>query len=279
MALPRSALVVVALLGGAAGCQKSTPLTVATNVPCDPLAAKPISLGAIVGVGQDAAGTLYVDAANGIFVSQSGQLIRQRLTGTGQSGSDQFLFSIEPPTADAGALAVNLLVQTDGTTAVAMALGPAGSKAFLGQTDMATSLSLVAASTVSGMPIVNTPDVISYVADVENGDVLMVTVPMNEDPAAANGGQSVFYGPPGQVAERTIVSFQQSLSNTGTLTFQVDGVPTTLAFGTVATPGGSPLGTFTLNSLTPQGGAPMSITLRAPTPTSTPPELSFTCSP
>jgi hypothetical protein len=270
-----SALLLLAL----AACGKSTPLTTGNNVACDPLAARPITLGTVVGVGQDASGTLYVDAANGVFVSQSGQLIRQHVTGSGQSGSDQFIFTIQPPTPDAGASAVNLLVQTDGTTAVAMGLGPTGSKAFLGQASGVTLLTIAPASTVSGMPLVNTPDVISYVADIQNGDVLMTTVPMNDDPAAPNGGLSLFYGPPGAVAQRPITSFQQSLSGNGTLTFQVGGVPTTLAFGNVPAPDAGPFGVFALQSLTPQGGAPMSATLRSPTPTSTPPELSFTCSP
>ncbi|HXJ22892.1 MAG TPA: hypothetical protein VMT03_21925 [Polyangia bacterium] len=272
--------IALALLTGAAACQKATPLAVAANLPCDPLAPEPIGLGAIVGVGQDGAGTLYVDAANGIFVSQSGQLIRQHVIGTGQSGAQQFIYSFEPPSPDAGAPAVNLLVQTDGTKAIAMALGPSDSKDFLGQADAGVSLlSVVPDSTVSALPIVNTPNVISYIADVDNGDVLMTTVPMNQDPAAPNGGRSVFYGPPGDVAQRTVVSFQQSLSGTGTLVFMVDGVAYGLNFASVATPGGSPLGTFTLTSLAPQGGTPMSVTLRSPTPTSTPSELSFTCSP
>ncbi len=274
MASRTSALLLLAL----AGCGKSMPLTAGNDAACDPLAAKPIALGTVVGVGQDSTGTLYVDAANGIFVSQSGQLIRQHVTGTGQSGSDQFIFTI--PSAATDAATVDLLVETDGTTAVAMALGPANSKAFLGQSDAGvSSLTLVPASTVTGMPVVNTGSAISYIADVSNGDVLMTTRPINDDPAAPNGGLAVFYGPPGAVAQRPIVSFGQSLSGNGTLTFQVGSVPYTLAFGNVPGPDAGPLGTFALMSLTPQGGAPMSATLRTPTPTGTPPELSFTCSP
>jgi len=80
------------------------------------------------------------------------------------------------------------------------------------------------------------------------------------------------------VAQRTIVSFQQSLSGSGTLTFLVDGVSYALAFGNLPS-ASSPLGVFALMGLTPQGGAPMAATLRAPTPASAPPDLSFTCSP
>ena len=159
-----------------------------------------------------------------------------------------------------------------------MALGPSDSKAFLGQDDAGVSpLTIVPAGTIAGMPLVNTGSAFSYMADISNGDVLVATSPINDDPAAPNGGLSLFYGPPGAVAQRTIVSFQQSLSGNGTLTFLVDGVSYALAFGNVPTD--APLGMFALLSLTPQGGAPMSATLRAPTPASVPPDLSFTCLP
>lgn len=248
-----------------------------TQTGCDPLAPGPITLGAIVGVGQDAAGTFYVDAANGIFISLGGQLVRQHVTGTGQSGS-QYLFTIEVPTADAAA-AMNLLVDTQGSTATAMALGPAGSKAFLGQSDAGvTSLSLVTASAVSGLPVVNTPNQISYVGIASNQNVIVATVPQNENPGAKYGGLSIFYGPPRAVAQRTITDFQQSLSGNGTVTFLVGGVPYVLAFGMVQGPDAGPLGTFALLSLTPQGSAPLGVTLQPSTPSSLPfGDLLFLC--
>jgi hypothetical protein len=246
---------------------------------CDPLAPKPTTLGTVVGVGKDAPGTLYVDSANGIFVSGGGNLNRQHVTGTGQSGNNEFLFTFEPP-GDNGGGARNLLVETTGATASAMALGPADSKAFLGQSDAGvTPLTLVAPATLSGMALVNTPNVIEYIGDVSNGDVLMTTLPMNEDATSTNGGLAVFYGPPGAVAERTITGFEQSLSNDGTMTFLVDGESYVLAFGTVNTPDAGLLGVFTLQGLTPQGGARLAVTLRAPTPATVPTGLSFTCLP
>jgi hypothetical protein len=289
----RSRLIALALLVGFAACKASnlTPAdgalpangaVPATETACDPLAPKPITLGTIVGVGQDAAGTLYVDAANGVFVSGGGQLIRQHITGSGQSGATQFLFGFEPP-GDDGSSARNLLVETSGSTATAMALGPTGSKAFLGQSDAGvTSLTLVAASTVAGMAVVNTPNGIEYVGDVANGDVVLTTVPLNDDSTPIDGGVddgglSIFYGPPGALAERTITAYEESLSGNGTLTFLVGDVPYVLAFGTVQGPDAGALGTFALEGLTPQGGAQVSITLRSPTPTADPPGLSFTC--
>jgi len=114
----------------------------------------------VVGVGKDAAGTLYVDAANGVFVSGGGKLLRQHVTGTGQSGNNEFLFTFEPP-GDDGSGARNLLVETAGSPADAMGLGPAGSKAFLDQSPPGvTMLTLVAPATVAGMATVNTPNVI-----------------------------------------------------------------------------------------------------------------------
>jgi hypothetical protein len=248
-----------------------------TGSGCDPLAPAPITLGAIVGVGQDAGGTLYVDAANGIFVSEGGRLIRQHVVGTGQSGSTEFTFSLQSSAADGGSAGA-LLVETNGSTATAMALGPPGSRSFLGQSDAGvTSLTLVAASAVSGMTVVNTPNVISYVGDVANGDVVLATVPLNEDATSNDGGLSIFYGPPSDVAERTITAFGQSLSGNGTVTFLVGDVPYVLAFGQVQGPDAGPFGTFALEGLTPQGGAQLAVTLRSPTPAADPPGFAFTC--
>jgi hypothetical protein len=250
-----------------------------TETACDPLAAKPITLGAVVGVGKDAAGTLYVDAANGIFVSGGGKLVRQHVTGTGQSGSNEYIFEFEPPDGDAST-ARDLLVETTGATADAMALAPPGGKAFLGQPGTnATALTLVDPSTVSGLPLLNTPNVVDYVADVSNGDVLLTTLPMNDDATSSSGGLALFYGPPSAVAQRLVTSYEMSHGATGTLTFLVDGTPYVLELGTTYGPDAGPLGAFTLNGLTPQGGATLGTTLRSPTPTSLPAGLSFTCLP
>jgi hypothetical protein len=257
----------------------STVHDAATESACDPLAPKPITLGAIVGVGQDAAGTLYVDSANGIFVSANRELIRQHVLGTGQSGSNQFLFTFDSPGADASSER-NLLVDTKGSTATAMALGPAGSRSFLGQSDAGVaSLALVDSTTVSGMTVVNTPNLISYVGDVANGDVVLATVPLNADPTSTDGGLSIFYGPPNDVAQRPITAFQESLSGNGAVTFVVGDTPYVLTFGQVQGPDAGPLGTFALEGLMTGGDAGIAVTLRSPTPTALPPGLSFTCLP
>ena len=81
---PRPAIVLTLgtlMLGLGAGCGTSSSSggSAGQGVPCDPTAAGPITPGAIVGVGQDIDGTLYVDAANGVFVRAGGALIRQHL--------------------------------------------------------------------------------------------------------------------------------------------------------------------------------------------------------
>jgi hypothetical protein len=253
-----------------------------TATSCDPLTAKPITLGAIVGVGKDADGTRYVDSANGILLSDtSSRLIRQHVVGTGQSGATEFGFSFVAPGADEST-ARGLLVETNGKTATAMALGPtnSSSKAFLDQNPPGTTpLTLVDPSTVAGMPVVNTPNAIDYLADVANGDVILATVPMNDDETSTDGGLAIFYGPPANVAQRAITNFGETLSGNGSVTFLVDGTPYVLQFGEVAAPDAGPLGAFALLGLTPQGGAAMNVTLRSPTPTALTADLSFSCLP
>jgi hypothetical protein len=101
---------------------------------------------------------------------------------------------------------------------------------------------------------------------------------MNAEPAAPFAGSSIFYGPPNAVAQRAIVQFQQTLSGNGFVTFMDGSSSDTLTFGQVQTPGSGPLGTFALMTLTPAGGAALSVTLRTPTPSSLPADLVFSCS-
>jgi hypothetical protein len=281
--MARSALAAVAIVATLAACNGSATeggsgtSGEATETACDPLAPPPITLGAIVGVGKDAGGMLYVDAANGVFVSKSGELVRQHVIGTGQSGTTEFLFSFVSGADESSPR--NLLVETQGSTAVKMGLGRADSKAFLNQSPPGvTLLTLVGPSTVSGMKLVNTPNVIEYLADVANGDVLLATMPMNEaDWDPTTGGQFIFYGPPGRIAERKITAFEQGGMGEGTLTFLVGQTLYTLNFGPVMTPDSGPFGTFELDDLTPEGGSPLKATLRSPTPATLPAGLSFTC--
>ncbi len=278
-------LLLLALAALALGCSSDGssgagpgPGSEEAPIACDPLAPRPITLGTIVGVGTAADGTSYVDASNGVFVSSGAELERQHVTGTGQAGATEYLYSFEPP--DDPAAAQTLLVETDASgVAQAMALGAPGSREFLDQNDASvTPLVLVDPASVSGLTVVNTPNEISYVADVENGSVLLATHPMNPDPQSDTGDLSIFYGPPDDVQERELTAFQQSLSNNGTVTFLVGSDSYVLAFGT-SPRSDAPLGDFELLSLTPGSGAALSVTLRSPTPSELPPELSFSCLP
>ena len=275
----RSLLAVAGLIT-VLGCKGSSPGGASDQgTLCDPLSPTPIVLGAVVGVGQDEAGALYVDSANGVFVSSSGALIRQHVTGSGQSGSSEYIFTFQPAGSDQTS-ARDLLVETAGSTATTMALGTAGARVFLDQSPSGvTPLTLVDPATVSGTPTVNTPNTISYLGDVANGNIVMATVPINSTPASINGGLAIFYGPPSTVAQRPITDLQQSRSGNGTVTFSVDGKPYVLAFGRTGAPDAGPFGMFSLLGLTPEGEAEMAVTLRSPTPTAPPPELSFTCLP
>jgi len=62
-----------------------------SSAPCDPLAPPAITLGQVLGVGQDAQGTVYVadqapDYITRVFVVKNGVLVRQYVTGSGQRG-------------------------------------------------------------------------------------------------------------------------------------------------------------------------------------------------
>jgi hypothetical protein len=276
-------LVALGILVGCSYSNGSGDAGTGIRATCDPLAAKPLTVGTVIGVGKDPAGTLYVDSTHGVFVADEGSanLIRQHVIGTGSSGTTEFLFTFEAPGADVSS-ARQLLVETTGSppTATAMALGPTSSKAFLDQSPADTTpLTLVDASIASRLTVVNTPSVISYLADVSNGDVILGTVPMDPDETSSDGGLAIFYGPPDLVDQRTITAFQKTLSGNGAVTFLVGGTPYVLSFGEVAAPDAGPLGAFALFDLTPQGSDALMVTLRFPTPTTPPPALSFFCLP
>lgn len=249
---------------------------------CDPLTPGPITLGAIVGVGQDSDGTLYVDDANGIFVSSAGSLVRQHVIGTGQVGATHFVFTFMS-VSDGGSLSRDLLVDTDGGSAISMALGPEGSGKTQSSSGVAT-LALVPTSTVAAMPIVNTPNVVRYVGEVADGNVVVATVPLNPPTAPADdplsdGHLSIFYGPPAAVAQRTITAFQETLSGSGSVTFLAGDTSMVLTFGNVPAPDAGPFGAFALMTLTPAGHAAVAVTLAPSTPIEAPPGLTFTCLP
>ncbi|HEX8796007.1 MAG TPA: hypothetical protein VF765_33890 [Polyangiaceae bacterium] len=247
---------------------------------CDPLAPSPTSLSGVLGVGQDAQGTLYVadsppNAATArVFVSGGGKLVRQDVLGSGEMGggkggvADEYTLSFVPAGGDPSA-ARALLLAMQGGTASQMALGPGNSKSFIGGPGE-TPLKVVGESAVSGMPVVNLPDVADYVADVSDGTAIVVTSPLDINSSA---DFHLFYGRPSAMLERTITSFNQALSGYPTIAFTVGSSTYTMAIsGTFDPDGGGGPGPGTLQT----ASSTLDFTLRMPTPT-TLSGFSFTC--
>ena len=271
-ALARCAFALALLAACSSQSSGSSP---SASTTCNPLAPPPTSLSNLLGVGQDAQGTLYVadqppsPAQTRVFIATgSGPLVRQQVIGSGSNGSGQYTLSYVAPGASYDT-AQALLLDVSGGTATQMALGPANSKSFLGGPGE-TPLTVVDAGTVAGRPIANLPGVVQYVADVSDGSAIVVTAPGEVD---STSDFHLFYGTPPALAERTIVSFSQPLSGYPTIAFQVGSATYTMAIGgTFELDGGGGPGPGTLDT----GSATLDFTLRTPTP-STLVGFSFTC--
>jgi len=249
--------------------------------PCDPLAPHelPVTLGTVLGVGQDSAGTIYMadevtaPYSDRVFVSSGNSLWRKRVSGSGQSGGTadrDYTFSYVN-----GSNNQALLIQIRGGVTAAMALGPGDSRAFVGAADSGQSaLTVLDRSAISTMTLRNLPGdvVIEYVADVSNGNIVIVTRPQDD---WTDKSFKVFYGTPNAMIERPLISF--SRGNDTYITFQVDSAPYLAHFVLTMEPadGGvnvqHPPGT-----LEPGDGSTWTLTERLPTPTALA-EFSFTC--
>ena len=204
---------------------------------CDPLAPPAITLEKILGVGQDAQGTLYVadqtsDYITRVFVVNDGVLVRKYVTGSGGQGSgsetDCTLSFQDSATTTATPLA--LLIQIRGGTTTAMAIDPSSSRIFIGDPNATyTLLNLVNPSTIAGMPLQNLPNNIDYVEDMSDGNVIVITAPVNYNSASPH---QVYYGSAAAVIERTITSDTQGLdiSEGPVISFVVDGATYTFSY-------------------------------------------------
>ena len=251
------------------------------GTPCDPLAAPPTTLGTILGVGEDASGTVYVvDQASAsivrVFVEQGGRLVRQAVDGSGQIGSDEYLETFASPDAPGTSRDLTLVV-SDGE-AVSMALGAAGSaKGNLGRADAGamTSLTLLAPSTVAHLTAVDVPGSVSYVADATSlGQAIVVTAPLDDD--EGTGAFRLFYGPPDAMVERPIASFEQALSGYPTISFTVGSSTYVMSIASIPPEDGGPFDAPGPVTVTTGDGAQEAFVLRVPTPTSLA-GFSFTC--
>jgi hypothetical protein len=200
------------LLLACAGCS-STGGTRATgstaSTPCDPLTPPPTTLGPILGVGQDTQSILYVadEAPDGggqqrVFVSSGTTLDRQHVLGSGSTpGQDSFSF--EAPFADAGG-ARTLFIENPGGAVTAMALGSGSLRAPLAADAGETPLAVVDAGVVAAFEVQNLPAVVEHVGDVSNGQVIVVTAPMD---AGDTSGFRLFYGPADKMIEYAIATY------------------------------------------------------------------------
>jgi hypothetical protein len=234
-------------------------------------------------VGEADGGTLYVadEAPDGggqdrVFVSNGTTLNRQHVAGTGQSGGPpnaDYTFSFQPPFAGAGDLRA-LLIQEQGGVVTGMALGPGNSKSFLGAGPSQIALTVLDAGAVAGFKIHNLPNIPQIVADVSNGDVIVITEPMD---AWSYSGFRLFFGTSTNMIERPIVSYNQARSGPADITFTVGSTSYVLHTTYVIDPDASPLGSPGPATLDTGGTGTLPATLRLPTPTSLS-GFSFTCS-
>ena len=281
--------------GGATGTDGGTGGAVANggtggagaSSACDPLTPHPLSvtLGTILGVGKDPGGTTYLadevttpSTIDRVFVSEGSTLTRKRVSGTGSSGvsgGTDYTFSF-----DSGTGVEALLISRRGSMTTAMGLGPANGKGFLGDPGAVTTMLTVEdPSTVSRFTLKNLPgDVaIEYVADVDDGSVIVVTHPADD---YTYTDFRLFWGPAGIVAERKVDDVTRTRSGDTDIVFEVGpalGDTVTAHFTYVLEPsadGGiiNHAGPGTLMGK----GVDTSFTERRPVPT-TLTGLSFTC--
>jgi hypothetical protein len=278
-------LVVSALAAGAmlTGCSTSTSTSPPAETHCDPLATHSAALATILGVGKDQGGTLYVADQGGIasepsivrvFVANAGSLVRQDVIGSGSIRGSEDIETFESP--DRLTAPRDLAIQIAGGNATSMTLGPEGSaKSGIEGIDggAATALTLVGASAVQGMPAIDLPGAVSYVADATDGEAIVVTAPLENDQGSA--AFHLFYGTPGAMVERPIVSFGQALSGYPTIAFTVGSQTYVMAISSVPFDGGLGVAPGPVTLVTGDGGG-VTFTLRLPTP-GTLAGFSFTC--
>ncbi len=246
---------------------------------CNPLTPPPVTLGTILGVGEGSPSIFYLadDAPDSgqdrVFVSNGTTLYRKFVAGSGQTGSPpnaDYTFSYQDSVSDASN-AHALLIQERGGVATAMALGPANSRSFLSPDAGQTPLTVVDAGTIAHFKIQNLPVLIEYVADVSDGDAIVVTMPM--DPWGYSEFR-LYYGTPSDMIECKIVAYNRG-DTSDDIAFTVNGATYTahLAFVSTLFSGDAGLGP---SSLSMGSAGALTVTQRLPTPT-TLSGFSFTC--
>ncbi len=250
---------------------------------CNPLATHLTTLATVLGVGKDEAGTLYVADLGGVatepsivrvFVASNGSLVRQHVVGSGSSNA-QDIETFENP--DGSTSPRDLAIQIAGGNATSMTLGPEGSaKSRIEGVDAgaAAALTLVGPTAVRGMPAIDLPGAVSYVADAADGEAIVVTAPLEDDEGSA--ALHLFYGTPRAMVERPIVSFNQSMSGYPAIGFTVGAQTYVMAISSVPSADGGLFDAPGPITVTPGAGDAVIFELRMPTPT-TLSGFTFTC--
>jgi hypothetical protein len=220
----------------AAGCQGDD----VGDTPCDPLAAQPqpIVLGEILGIGRDAAGTLYVadetaSASDGrVFISDGDVLVRQRVLGGGSSSVSGV--SVRTLTID-GREPLRLLIET-GPSETRMALARTEER-VQGIDDLGSDAELLKVldeDSLDGLELRNLPgDVeIEYLVETERGELLLVVRPADEE--LDYDDFRLFFGPPERLLEREVETvLRQRDGGTTNIFFRLNGDEAEAFFPTV----------------------------------------------
>jgi hypothetical protein len=266
---------------------RSAPETASTS-SCNPLAAHPTKLVTILGIGEDPSGGLYVADVGGVptdptgvlgvrvFVPSHGSLVRQDVIGSGGIGSSNGEEMLTFQSVDGSVPPRDLAIYFAGGTVDSMTLGAEGSAKLNSEGrdgGATTPLTLLNATAVRGMPAIDLPETIQYVADAADGESIVVTAPLDDESGPAF---HLFYGTTAEaMIERPIVSFLQSDSGYPTFGFTVGSATYTMSIASVLSDGGlgEAPGPVTL---TKGNGSTVAFTLRLPTPTSLG-GFAFTC--
>lgn len=218
------------------------------SVPtCDPFAAtpKPITLGAVVAVGQSAAGTIYVvdqiESGQRVFVSDSdGTLARQRASGSSESDAFKQVYILSTDGPDA-----QFVLQIDKPTGAPLRMGVVqgtlkDQKSFtIGQDG--EELTVLPDATIAARPIRNLPGEIlaEYIVTSSLGEQMVVTRPRDD---WSYSDFRVFLGPAGLLHEYRVTSAMRAH----------DGGSTTIGFTYLDSP--SAVASFPVVTVMVDGG-------------------------
>jgi hypothetical protein len=200
---------------------------------CDPFEAQeqPIELHTVLGIGRDAAGTIYLaddgeSAEDHVFVSAGGELVRRRVTGGGSggdAGGQHYLFGLEDPF-----VTLQILVPSAAPMRMGVAAGEVEGYFEIGE--VGEELEVLDDAAIAEMPLRNLPGEVSleYAAQLDDGRWIVVTSPRD-----AEGYEEfrAFFGPLDAMHEHTIEDVGRELDGgTTTIEIDVDGALATAYF-------------------------------------------------